>query len=84
MKWSVKWQVLLNFGKYKCLHTGRGNLGVYYKVGDTVLGTTVQEHDLGVTINADMKGSEQCGSSASKGIQILGLIRRNITYKEKS
>ena len=27
--------------------------------------------------------SEQCGIAASKGNQILGLIRRNITYKEK-
>ena len=26
---------------------------------------------------------EQCGVAASKGNQILGLIRRNITYKEK-
>ena len=39
--------------------------------------------DLGVTISADMKVSEQCGIAASKGNQILGLIRRNITYKEK-
>ena len=31
-----------------------------------------------------MKVSEQCGNVASKGNQILGLIRRNITYKEKS
>ena len=30
-----------------------------------------------------MKVSEQCGIAASKGNQILGLIRRNITYKEK-
>ena len=28
-----------------------------------------------------MKVSEQCGIAASKGNQILGLIRRNITYK---
>ena len=32
----------------------------------------------------DMKVSEQYGIAASKGNQILGLIRRNITYKEKS
>ena len=31
-----------------------------------------------------MKVSEQCGITASKGNQILGLIRRNITYTEKS
>ena len=51
----------------------------------TVLGTTVKEKDLGVTISADMKVSEQCGIAASKtkGNQILRLIRRNITYKGK-
>ena len=42
-----------------------------------------QEKDLGVTFSADMKVSEQCGIAASKGNQILGLIRRNIMYKEK-
>ena len=30
-----------------------------------------------------MKVSEQCGIAASKGNQILGLIKRTITYKEK-
>ena len=83
VKWSEKGQMLFNFGKCKCLHTGHGNLDVNYKMGDTVLGTTVKEKDLGVTISADMKVSEQCGIAASKGNQILGLIRRNITYKGK-
>ena len=52
-------------------------------MGDTVLGTTVKEKDLGVILSADMKVSEQCGIAASKGNKILGFIRRNITYKEK-
>ena len=30
-----------------------------------------------------MKVSEQCRIAASKGNQVLGMIRRNITYKEK-
>ena len=83
VKWSEKWQMLFNFGKCKCLHTGHGNLNVNYKMGDTILGTTVKEKDLGVTISADMKVSEQCGIAASKGNQILGLIRRNITFNGK-
>ena len=83
VKWSEKWQMLFNFGKCKCLHTGHRNLNVNYKMGDTVLGITVKEKDLGVTISTDMKVSEQCGIAASKGNQILGLIRRNITYKGK-
>ena len=47
----------------------------------TILGTSVKEKDLGVS--ADMTVSEQCGLAAAKGNQILGLIRRNITYMEK-
>ena len=77
--------MLFNFGKCKCLHTGHGNLDINCNMGDTVLGTTVKEKDdLGMTISVDMKVSEQCRIAASKDNQILRLIRRNITYKEKS
>ena len=48
------------------------------------LNTTLKEKDFGLTISADMKVSEQCGIAAAKGNQILGLIRRNIVYKEKT
>ena len=54
-----------------------------YEMGYAVLGRTTQEKELGVTLNADMKVSEQYGIAASKGNQILGLIRRNSMYKEK-
>ena len=54
-----------------------------YFMGNTILGTSVKK-DLGVTISADMTVSEQCGLAAAKGNQILGLIRRNITYMEKT
>ena len=54
-----------------------------YKMADAVLGRTTPKNDLGATFSADMKVPEQCGIAASKGNQILGLIRRTITYKEK-
>ena len=44
----------------------------------------MKENHLGVSMNAKMKVSEQCRIAASKGNQVLGMIRRNITYKEKS
>jgi len=53
-------------------------------MGDTVLNTPVKEKDLGFTISANMKVSEQCGIAAAKGNQIIGLISRNIVYKEKN
>ena len=53
------------------------------KWGGVVLGKTTQKKDLGVTLSIDMKVSEQCGIATSNRNQILGLIRRTITYKEK-
>ena len=83
VKWSEKWQMLFNFGKCKCIHIGHGNVDEDHKMRNAVLGRTTQANDLGVTFSADIKVSEQCWIAASKGNQILGLIRRTITYKEK-
>ena len=47
--------MIFNFGKCKCLHTGHGNLDKNYNMGDSVLGTTIKEKDLGITISADVK-----------------------------
>ena len=76
--------MLFNFGKCKCLHTGPGNTGITYEMGGTILSKTVKEKYLGVSMNANLKVSEQCRIAASKGNQVLGMIRRNITYKENS
>ena len=73
--------MLFNFGKCKCLHTGHGNVDAQYTMGGNVINTTIK--DLGLTISANMKASEQCGIAAAKGNKILGLIRRNSVYKEK-
>ena len=54
-----------------------------YEMGGTIIFKTVKENDLGATINANMKVSGQCKLEASQGNQILGMIRRNISYKEK-
>ena len=46
---------------------------VNYKMGHTILGITIKKgKDLGVTISADIKVSEQFGIAASHGNQILG------------
>ena len=44
VRWSEKWQMLFNFGKCKCLHTGSGNTGVNYEMGGTILSKTVKEN----------------------------------------
>ena len=67
-----------------CLHTGTGNTGTNYDMARTILSKTMKEKYLGVTMNANMKVSEQFRIAASKGNQVLGMIRRNITFKENS
>ena len=42
-EWSEKWQMLFNFGKCKCLHTGRGKEDVQYKMCSIVLNITVKK-----------------------------------------
>ena len=79
VRWSEQLQMLFNFGKCKCLHTGPGNTSMNYEMGGTNLSKTVKEKDLGVSLNANMKVSEQCRIAASKGNQVLGMIPRNIT-----
>ena len=60
----------------KFAHEFADTFGVYME--GSILSTTVKEKDLGVTMNANMKVSEQCRIAASKGNQVLGMIRRNI------
>ena len=73
--------MLFNFGKCKCVHTGPGNNGMNYEMGGTILSKTVKEKDVEITMDANMKVAEQCRIAASKGNQVLGMIRRNITKK---
>ena len=75
---------VIQFGKYKCIHTGPGNTGMNFEMEGTIPSKTVKEKDLGITMNANMKVSEQCRIAASMGNQFLGIIRRSITYREKS
>ena len=58
-------------------------MDINYNMEDIILGTTVKENDLGITISADMKVSEQCCTAASKGNKMFGLVRRNITFNKK-
>ena len=43
VRWSGKWQMLFNFGKCKCLHTGPGNTGMNYEMGGIILSKTVKQ-----------------------------------------
>ena len=83
VKWAEKWQMLFSNDKCKCLHIGQANAKTNYLMNNTVLLSTEREKYVGVIVSSHMKVSEQCGIAAKKGNQILGLIRRNIAYRDK-
>ena len=66
--------MLFNQDKCNCLHIGRSNGKSDNKIQNAVLNTTANEKDIGVTIQADLKVSEQCGIAARKGNQLLGMV----------
>jgi ribonucleases P/MRP protein subunit RPP40 len=51
---------------------------------DTILEEINEEKDLGVIISRSLKVGKQCAKAASKGNQILGLIKRTFISKKKN
>ena len=91
--------MLLNFLKCKCLYTGHGSFYINYNMGDSILGTTVIQNDLVITINAVIiiiiviiiisitviQVSEQsCIAASKEGNTMFEMIRINTAYKKKT
>jgi ribonuclease P/MRP protein subunit RPP40 len=75
----------MSFNVDKCtvMHLGKNNRNFEYKMGEKILKTSEQEKDLGVIMHSNGKTSEQCGQAVKKANAVLGMIKRNITFKSK-
>ena len=82
-QWSIDWQMSFNVDKCTVMHMGKNNEEFQYKMGTGTLKKSEQEKDLGVTINRSGKSSVQCGIAVKKANAVLGMIKRNITFKSK-
>jgi hypothetical protein len=80
-QWSVDWQMLFNIDKCIVLHMGGKNQSCRYELGGIELRAVEQERDLGVIIHQSGKTSAQCSVAATKANQVLGMIKRNIKWK---
>ena len=84
VEWARKWEMTFNVAKCKVLHVGRRNKKHEYKMGDVVLGQTMEEKDLGIWISGDLKCGVQCEKAAKAANSALGLISRSFHYRSKS
>ncbi len=55
-----------------------------YTMRDITLGETNEEKDLGIMINKSLKVSSECVAAAKKVNRALGMIRRNLIFKNRA
>ena len=82
--WADTWQMKFNTSKCAVMHVGNNNSHHEYSMGGTTLQETKEEKDLGVWIHKSLKVAKQCAEAAKKANRVLGMIKRNFIYKDKT
>ena len=81
MEWSKYGHLDFNVDKCKTMRVGHCYLTEYKLYGNKL--QEVEEKDLGITVTNNLKPSVQCAKAAAKGMQVLGVIKRNFVLKDK-
>ena len=82
--WSDAWQLPFNTTKCTVLHVGPGNAHHQYTMRGATLQETDAEKDLGVKVDTHLKFRDHAAAAASKGNQILAVIRRSFRRIDKT
>ena len=82
-EWSLKWQLPFNGSKSHSLHLGYGNTRHQYVLDGQPLDPTVEEKDLGVIIDDQLKFRRHAAVAVKRANGVLACIRRTIKFKEK-
>ena len=72
--WSEKWLLKFHPGKCKVLEVGTRN-GFNYKLDGHILDHVLEERDVGVLIDHDLKFYNHMLQKANKANSIMGIIR---------
>ena len=78
--WSKEWLMLFNIDKCKVMHVGHGNVKATYSMNGIVLNEVVNERDLGVIVENNLKCSKQCAKVVTTANRVIGMIRRSFSY----
>ena len=74
-KWATKWKMSFNVNKCKIMHLGYGNAKQEYNLDGTVLVETMEEKDLGVLIDNDLKFSRHVRGIVARANRMIGLMK---------
>ena len=85
--WSDTWNLYFNTSKCKILHIGRDNPGNQYSMPhngvDTVLNKCINEKDLGVTFDENLKFDCHIHNVVNTANKMLGIIKQNFSNMDK-
>ena len=75
--------MLFNMDKCKIMHIGYNNGTAKYEMNGKYLEEVIEERDLGVIIQSDLKCSSQCIKAVNTANRILGMIKRTFCVRDK-
>ena len=82
-RWAKTWEMEFNQMKCKIIHCGNNNpMNDYYMNGNKIE-AAMEEKDLGVWVQANMKPAKQCASAAKVANFALGQISRAFHFRKK-
>lgn len=82
MNWSKQCHLDFNVDKCKIMRIKHGYQTEYELDGNKIQ-ETGEERDLEVFVTNDLKPSVQCAKAAAKGMQVLGVIKRNFVLTDE-
>jgi len=76
--------MLFDVDKCKVMHIGNNNGEAKYKMNGKLLEEVIEEQDLRVIMQNDMKCNSQCIKAVKTANRVLGMINRTFTVRDKS
>jgi len=69
--------------KCKVMHLDLNNVKAKYEINGKYLEDVIEERDLGVIIQSDLKSSKQCLRAVSTANKVLGMINTTFSIRDK-
>ena len=81
--WAKTWEMEFNEKKCKIIHCGNNNPKYDYFMNGKKIEAAMEEKDLGVWVQANMKPAKQCAAAAKSANFALGQISRAFHFRKK-
>jgi len=82
-KWSHECLMLFDIDKCKIMHLDLNNVKAKYKMNGKYLKEVIEERDLGVIMQKDLKCSKQCLKAVSTANKVIVKIKRSFSIRDK-